>query len=161
MAISSSSHAISSCSWVGRLFLSQHSLLTASFTSMETLRERKPLFSHSSSKSLRIYFAWPDLDPCTCPSCPDHLGCSPLFCISQTYLPFKSCSSSIASVSSLFLFFLYGFFVKFFSLLEKIIFFPALDVIQLPPGCILFTSSRPESLTGQFHFLPFSLLLCT
>lgn len=105
--------------WVG-FVLSQHSLLTALFHQHETLRERKSLFSRSSSKSPRIYFAWPWI-LALAQSCSDHLEFSTLFCLSQTYLPFKSCLSSIASVSYLFfsLFFLYRFFVKFFLYWRK------------------------------------------
>lgn len=71
------------------------------FTSVATPRERKHLFPSSSSKSPRIHCTWTTLGPCTCPSCSDHWECSsPLFHLSQTCLPLKSCLRSIAATFS-------------------------------------------------------------
>lgn len=66
------------------------------FISVAPPRKRKHLFPSSSSKSPRIHCTWSTLGPCTCPSCSDHHECPPLFHLSQTYLPLKSCLSSIA-----------------------------------------------------------------
>lgn len=109
MAVSSSSNdVVSSCSSPGSAFLcvvglcSQPGLSPGSSLSPAwQLSGKEHLCPCSSNKCPRIHSAWANLDPCTCPSCTDLLNCSLLFCLSHTYVPFKSYLSSIASIYSL------------------------------------------------------------
>lgn len=131
--------------WVG-FILSQDSSLAALFHQLDNPGERKHLFPKSSRKIPGFTLCGPTWVHAVGPSCSDHLECPPsLLYRPQTYVPFKSCLSSIAATSSL-LFLSYAFFLCWGA---NHLFFLALSRIDLCPGCTAFTSGRPEPLAGQ------------